>query len=140
MSLAAEIAGAAQAAVAFTVDYVKQRHVFGKPVGVFRRCSIASRNAIRSPAASVSSPCARPSAAARSMPISLRPTPKEHVHKLVFDLHQFNGGMGVTNEHELHFWTYRLRALQAEVGGAEKAALAIADQLWGPVTAENDRG
>src|SRR3954466_5625790 len=32
VSLAAEIAGAAQAAVAFTVDYVQQRHVFGKPV------------------------------------------------------------------------------------------------------------
>ena len=60
---------------------------------------------------------------------------QEHVHKLVFDLHQFNGGMGVTNEHELHFWTYRLRALQAEVGGTDKAALAIADQLWGPAAA-----
>ena len=36
VSLAAEIAGAAQAAVAFTVDYVKQRHVFGKPIGSFQ--------------------------------------------------------------------------------------------------------
>ncbi len=36
VSLAAEIAGAAQAAVAFTVDYVKQRHVFGKPIGGFQ--------------------------------------------------------------------------------------------------------
>jgi hypothetical protein len=33
VALAAEIAGAAQAAVAFTVDNVKQRHVFGKPIG-----------------------------------------------------------------------------------------------------------
>jgi len=135
VSLAAEIAGAAQAAVAFTVDYVKQRHVFGKPVGVFQavqhrlaQCHQIARGirflALR--AAFSGSPLDADLAAAYA---------QEHVHKLVFDLHQFNGGMGVTNEHELHFWTYRLRALQAEVGGAEKAALAIADQLWGPVTA-----
>src|SRR5690606_41626408 len=27
---------------------------------------------------------------------------QQHIHKLVFDLHQFNGGMGVTCEHKLH--------------------------------------
>jgi hypothetical protein len=135
VSLAAEIAGAAQAAVAFTVDYVKQRHVFGKPVGTFQavqhrlaQCHQIARGirflALR--AAFSGSQLDADLAAAYA---------QEHVHKLVFDLHQFNGGMGVTNEHELHFWTYRLRALQAEAGGADKAALAIADQLWGPAVA-----
>jgi hypothetical protein len=49
---------------------------------------------------------------------------------MMFDLHQFNGAMGMTNEYPLHFWTYRLRALQAELGGADAAALAAADLLW----------
>ena len=39
--------------------------------------------------------------------------------------------MGVTTEHLLHFWTYRLRALQAEAGGTYGAALDLADKLWG---------
>ncbi len=135
VSLAAEIAGAAQAAVAFTVDYVKQRHVFGKPIGQFQavqhrlaQCHQIARGirflALR--AAFSGSPLDADLAAAYA---------QEHVHKLTFDLHQFNGGMGVTNEHELHFWTYRLRALQAEAGGGDRAALDIADQLWGAVAA-----
>lgn len=135
VSLAAEIAGAAEAAVAFTVDYVKQRHVFGKPVGIFQavqhrlaQCHQIARGirfmALR--AAFSGNPLDADLAAAYA---------QEHVHKLTFDLHQFNGGMGVTNEHELHFWTYRLRALQAEVGGADRAALDIADHLWGPAAA-----
>jgi alkylation response protein AidB-like acyl-CoA dehydrogenase len=135
VSLAAEIAGAAEAAVAFTVDYVKQRHVFGKPIGSFQavqhrlaQCHQIARGirflALR--AAFSGSPLDADLAAAYA---------QEHVHKLTFDLHQFNGGMGVTNEHELHFWTYRLRALQAEMGGADRAALDIADHLWGPVAA-----
>jgi hypothetical protein len=135
VAIAAEIAGAAQAAVAFTVDYVKQRHVFGKPIGVFQavqhrlaQCHQIARGIcfLTLRAAFSGSPLDADLAAAYA---------QEHVHKLVFDLHQFNGGMGVTNEHELHFWTYRLRALQAEVGGAETAALATADHLWGPAAA-----
>jgi len=37
----------------------------------------------------------------------------------------------VTCEHKLHFWTYRLRALQAESGTVDDTALAIADRAWG---------
>lgn len=135
VALAAEIAGAAQAAGAFTVAYVKERHVFGRAVGSFQavqhrlaQCHQIARGirflALR--AAWSGSVHDADLAAAYA---------QEHVSKLVFDLHQFNGGMGVTNEHELHFWTYRLRALQAEMGGAERAALDIADHLWGPAAA-----
>ena len=53
------------------------------------------------------------------------------IRDLLFDLHQFNGGMGVTNEYSLHLWTYRVRALQAEAGGIHAAALDIADMRWG---------
>ncbi len=128
--IALEIAAAAESAVAFTVDYVKQRHVFGRPIGSFQavqhrlaQCYQISRAmrflALR--AAWSEDPVHASMAAAYA---------QAHVHKLTFDLHQFNGGMGVTNEHKLHFWTYRLRALQSEAGGARAAALAIADSRW----------
>jgi alkylation response protein AidB-like acyl-CoA dehydrogenase len=135
VALAAEIAGAAQAAVAFTVNYVKERHVFGRAVGSFQavqhrlaQCYQIARG-IRFLALS-----AAWSGSIHDADLAAAYA-QEHISKLIFDLHQFNGGMGVTNEHELHFWTYRLRALQAEMGGADRAALDIAEHLWGPAAA-----
>jgi hypothetical protein len=130
VGLALECAAAADAATLFTVDYVRERRVFGRPVGSFQavqhrlaQCHQIAR-AMRFLALYAAwSGTAQDAAMAAAYA-------QQHVHKLVFDLHQFNGGMGVTNEHKLHFWTYRLRALQSEVGGAQAAALAIADERW----------
>lgn len=131
VALAAEFAGAAQSAVAFTVDYVRQRHVFGRPVGSFQavqhrlvQCHMIAMGvhflALR--AAWSGEPLHANLAACYA---------QQHVRKLLVDLHQFNGAMGVTNEHLLHFWTYRLRALQSEVGGLHEAALDVARVRWG---------
>jgi hypothetical protein len=38
--------------------------------------------------------------------------------------------MGITNEFLLHFWTYRLRALQSEAGGVIEAALDVVRHRW----------
>jgi hypothetical protein len=135
-SLAAEFAGAAQSAVAFTVDYVKERHVFGRPIGSFQavqhrlaQCHQIARAIyyLALKAAWSEEPQDADIAACYS---------QQHVQKFMFDLHQFNGAMGVTNEHLLHFWLYRLRALQAEAGGVYGSALQIADRLWGCETAD----
>ena len=132
VALAAEFAGAAQSAVGFTVDYVKQREVFGRAIGSFQAVQhrLAQCHQIANgiywlalKAAWSSDPQDADMAACYA---------QQHVQKFMFDLHQFNGAMGVTNEHLLHFWTYRLRALQAEAGGALGSALDIADKLWGP--------
>jgi hypothetical protein len=56
---------------------------------------------------------------------------QQHVRKLVVDLHQFTGAMGVTNEFGLHLWTYRLRALQTEAGGMVESAMDVVRQRWG---------
>lgn len=130
VAMALEFAGAAEAALRFTVDYVNQRHVFGRPIGSFQavqhrlaQCHVAvqgMRYAALYAAATDSDEAAN--IAGNS---ALR-----HAGKLAFDLHQFNGGMGVTNEHLLHFWTHRLRALQGELGGAQAAAFELADALW----------
>jgi hypothetical protein len=55
---------------------------------------------------------------------------QQHVKKLLVDLHQFSGAMGITNEFLLHFWTYRLRALQSEAGGMIEAALDVVRHRW----------
>lgn len=130
VALAAEIAGAAQAAIAFTIDYVTQRQVFGRPVGSFQsvqhrlvQCHAHAQScyylALR--AAWSGDPVDADCAASFA---------QQGVQRLLFDLHQFHGGMGVTTEHLLHFWLYRIRALQAEAGGVHRIGLEIADRLW----------
>lgn len=131
VAVAAEFAGSLQAAVDFTVDYVKERHVFGKPIGALQavqhrlaQCHQIARacHYLTLRAAWSGTPELAEMAACYA---------QQHAQKLVFDLHQFNGGMGVTSEHKLHFWTFRLRALQSELGGADGAALDLAERLWG---------
>jgi hypothetical protein len=130
VGLAAEIAGAADAAIAFTIDYVKQRHVFGRPVGSFQ--SVQHRLVQRHGWAKSLYYLAMRAAWSRTESDAAIAAcfAQDGIQALMFDLHQFHGGMGVTTEHLLHFWTYRVRALQAEAGGLTASALAIADQRW----------
>jgi hypothetical protein len=44
--------------------------------------------------------------------------------QIVYDVHQMLGRMGMTLEHPLHLWTYRLKALLAELGGRAGQACA----------------
>jgi hypothetical protein len=50
---------------------------------------------------------------------------------VTYDCHQFLGAMGMTLEHPLHLWTYRLKALTSELGGRGANALAAAEAIWG---------
>lgn len=140
VAIALEIAAAAQAAIDFTVDYVNQREVFGRPVGAFQavqhrlvHChTYATATRYLALRAAWSGDAAHADFAACHA--------QQGIRNLVFDLHQFHGGMGTTTEHLLHFWTYRVRALQAEAGGVHGAALDIVDLLWNerPAAAAQD--
>jgi alkylation response protein AidB-like acyl-CoA dehydrogenase len=55
---------------------------------------------------------------------------QEAAKRVTYDFHQFLGAMGMTLEHPLHLWTYRLKALTAELGGRGGNALAAAAALW----------
>lgn len=55
---------------------------------------------------------------------------QESARLTVYDFHQFLGAMGMTLEHPLHLWTYRLKALAGELGGRGANALAAADAIW----------
>jgi len=131
LAIAAECAGSMKSAVEFVVEYAKQRKLFNTTVASFQavqhRLAHAHRVArgvrfLVLKAAWSSDPFDADQAACFA---------QQYISPLVFDLHQFNGGMGVTNENLLHFWTYRLRALQSETGSANAAALETADALWG---------
>lgn len=136
VGLAAEITGAAIGAIEFTTDYVTQREVFGKPVGSFqsvqhrmvKRYGYARSGYFLAMRAAWSGSETDAAIAAAHAQSGLR--------DLLFDLHQFNGGMGMTTEHLIHFWLYRARALQAEAGGQSAASLEISDQRW---DAANDK-
>lgn len=130
VAIAAECAGAAQAAIAVTVAHVKERFAFGRAIGSYQavqhrlaQCHQIARamRFLALHAAWSGDPGAADTAAAYA---------QDHISKLTFDLHQFSGGMGVTCEYKLHFFTYRLRALQAEFGGADGAATGLYDRLW----------
>lgn len=131
VALAAEFAGAAQSAVNFTIEHVKQRQVFGRPVGVFQavqhrlvQCQVATTG--------VHWLALRAAWSGESYHADLAACyAQQHVRKLLVDLHQFTGAMGVTNEFLLHFWTYRLRALQSEAGGLNAVAQSVANHRWG---------
>ncbi|MGE4302699.1 MAG: acyl-CoA dehydrogenase family protein [Novosphingobium sp.] len=131
IGLAAEIAGASRAAIDFTLDYVRNRKVFGRAVGSFQ--SVQHRLAMRHGHAKCGyylSMRAAWSGTQTDAAIAACQA-QSGISELMFDLHQFNGGMGMTNEHLLHFWLYRIRALQADVGGPTGAALDVAEARWG---------
>jgi alkylation response protein AidB-like acyl-CoA dehydrogenase len=130
VALAAESAGAAQAAVAFTLNHVKQRHVFGHPVAAFQT---VQHRLVQCHMVATALYYLSLRAAATGLVYDADVAAcyaQQHVKKIVMDLHQFTGAMGVTNEFALHLWTYRLRALQTEAGGVVESAMDVVRDRW----------
>lgn len=130
VALAVEAAAAMQAALDFTVLYVKDRNVFGRPVGSFqvvqhrlaKNAQVARNLLLMALRAAWSG---EPADAALAAAYGQRSIPRA-----VFDFHQFNGALGMTTEHALHLWTMRLRVLQSELGGADQSAISAARATW----------
>jgi alkylation response protein AidB-like acyl-CoA dehydrogenase len=131
-ALALEMAGAAGAALAVTVDYTKKRRQFGRAIGSFQavqhrlaECKVlvegarwlALETAWRSaPAEAAATAAAYACGAAQ---------------RVFADTHQLSGAMGYTHEHDLHVWSMRLPALRLELGGAGAHRRAVAASRWG---------
>lgn len=131
VSLAIETAAAMQSALDFTVAYVKERQVFGRPVGSFQ--VVQHRLAkIAQIARNLRFLALKAVWSAEALDAHLAAAyGQKAIPKACFDLHQFNGAMGMTTEHLLHVWTMRLRALQGELGGVNGAAVEAARAAWG---------
>lgn len=130
VSLAAEISGLAHAAIASTVEHVSLRKQFGRPLGSFQ----ALRHRLAE--------CAVLAGGLRLMVLKAAGTGRdsdaalaafhaqESATRIVYDVHQMLGAMGMTLEHPLHLWTYRLKALLSELGGRSGQARAVAEHRF----------
>jgi Acyl-CoA dehydrogenase, C-terminal domain len=130
IALAAEAAGLLAAALASTASYVTDRQQFGRPLATFQairhRLSEAQvrTNGVYWLAMKAAGTLDSGDAALAALHA------QESARATVYDFHQFLGAMGMTLEHPLHLWTYRLKALIGELGGRGGQALAAADAIW----------
>jgi hypothetical protein len=130
VALAAESSGLLQASVASTVEHLSLRKQFGRPLGTFQ--------ALRHRMAE----CAVLCGGVRWLALKAAGTgdagdaalaafhAQESATRVIYDVHQMLAAMGMTLEHPLHLWTYRLKALLSELGGRGGQALAIAQECF----------
>jgi hypothetical protein len=127
VALAAEISGLLQAAIAATVDHLTQRKQFGRPIGTFQalrhrmaECAVLAGGvrwlALKAAATADAGDAALAASHAQ-----------ESATRVAYDVHQMLGAMGMTLEHPLHLWTYRIKALLSELGGRGGQARAVAE-------------
>jgi Acyl-CoA dehydrogenase, C-terminal domain len=125
VGLAVEAAGLAKAALDATVEYVTIRTQFNRPLGSFQAvqhrlatCAqiVSAMKWLAFRAAESGSPEHAALAALYA---------QDQMRQVINDLHQFTGAIGLTLEYPLHLWTYRLKALQGELGGVAGQAEAM---------------
>jgi alkylation response protein AidB-like acyl-CoA dehydrogenase len=120
-----------ESALKSTVDYVTQRKQFGQPIGAFQGVQHRLAEAAVLVEATrwltfKAGDSGEPADAALAAGYA-----QEAARRVAYDFHQFHGAMGLTLEHPLHLWTYRLRALLGELGGAAARFEAAAAAVWG---------
>ena len=130
IAIAVEAAGCMAGALALVVDHVRTRHAFGRPLGAFQaiqhRLAMAAETvescrwlAFRAAWSDSDGDAAIAAGFAQG-----------RIAQITYDLQQFTGAMGLTLEYPLHLWTYRLRALAGELGGASMQARHAAAATW----------
>lgn len=131
LALALETGAALQAAIDFTTAYVKNRVIFGRPEGSFQ--AVQHRlSADVEKARGVYWLAMRAAWSGDALHAALAALHAQRaVTQVNYDVHQFNGALGMTLEHALHCWTFRLRWLVGELGGVRAQAAAVAALQWG---------
>jgi hypothetical protein len=126
IALAAEASGLLHAAIASTVEHLSVRKQFGRPLGTFQalrhrmaECAVLA-GGVRWLALKAAATADDGDAALAALHA------QESATRVVYDVHQLLGAMGMTLEHPLHLWTYRLKALLSELGGRGGQAAAVA--------------
>lgn len=126
VALAAEAAGLMQAALDATVAHLSVRQQFGRPLGTFQalrhrlaECAVLA-GGVKWLALKAACTADEGDAALAAFHA------QDSATRVVYDLHQMLGAMGMTLEHPLHLWTYRLKALLSDLGGRGAQAHAVA--------------
>lgn len=125
VAIAAEAAGLIQAAIDSGVAHLSARKQFGRPLGSFQalrhrmaECAVLA-GGVRWLALKAAATGSEGDAALAAFHA------QESATRITYDLHQMLGAMGVTLEHPLHLWTYRLKVLLSDLGGRSAQALAV---------------
>jgi len=131
VALAAEAAGLLAAALQSVTTYVGERKQFGRPIATFQalRHRLAEAQVLTNGVYWLAMRAASTDDAGDAALAALHA--QEAAKRVSYDYHQFLGAMGMTLEHPLHLWTYRLKLLTAELGGRGAQAVAAADAIWG---------
>lgn len=135
VALAAEMSGLIHAAIASTVEHLSVRKQFGRPLGAFQalrhrmaECTVLAGGvrwlALKAAATGDSGDAALAASHAQ-----------ESGSRIVYEMHQMLGAMGMTLEHPLHLWTYRIKALLSELGGRAGQARAVGEYCFGALSA-----
>lgn len=130
VALAAEVAGLMQAALDATVEHVSVRKQFGRPLGTFQalrhrlaECAVLT-GGVRWLALRAADSANAGDAALAALHA------QDSATRLIYDMHQMSGAMGMTLEMDLHLWTYRMKALLSELGGRGGQAQVVADECF----------
>lgn len=132
VALAAEVSGAMTASLHATVEFVRQRHQFGRAISSYQgvRHRLAELHALvegtRLLTLQAAYDLAEPEAAAQAAVVACAAAAR-----VVAEAHQLHGAMGFTEETDLHVWTTRLQALRTELGGVSGNARALSLARWG---------
>jgi hypothetical protein len=131
VATAAEAAGLIQAAIDSTVEHLSARKQFGRPLGTFQalrhrmaECAVLAAG-VKWLALKAASTAADGDAALAAFQA------QDSATRITYDLHQMLGAMGMTLEHPLHLWTYRLKVLLSDLGGRGAQAQVVASQCFG---------
>jgi alkylation response protein AidB-like acyl-CoA dehydrogenase len=130
VALAAEASGLLHAAIATAVEHLTLRKQFGRPLGTFQalrhrmaECTVLA-GGVRWLALKAAGTGDEGDAALAAMHA------QDSATRVIYDVHQMLAAMGMTLEHPLHLWTYRLKALLSELGGRGGQARAVAQHCF----------
>jgi Acyl-CoA dehydrogenase, C-terminal domain len=130
VALAAEASGLLKASLDSTVEHLTLRKQFGRPLGTFQalrhrmaECAVLVGGVRWLALKAAGTGDAGDAALAASHA-------QESATRLVYEVHQMFGAMGMTLEASLHLWTYRLKLLLSELGGRGGQADAVAQTVF----------
>lgn len=126
IAVAAEISGLLHAAINVAVEHLTLRKQFGRPLGTFQalrhrmaECMVLA-GGVRWLVLQAAGSADEGDAALAAFHA------QDSATRVIHDVHQMLGAMGVTLEHSLHLWTYRAKALLSVFDGRGGQGSAVA--------------